>query len=168
MRSTTPVNVTTHQIECNAKRTRYRLRKRLENDQRPSNDPKPPLLQARRNHRPIDLQQLAQRKQTQLLVVHARQLVLGIDCREPLVEKEAGSARLVVLHQVQRRSRVVKDGVDEDDEVGEFEGIGVTAVDVVDGDFDDILEVLQERTVYQCIGLDERDRNVHRRRDQRG
>ena len=43
---------------------------------------------------------------------------------------------------MQRGGGVVKDGVDEDDEVGEFERVGVAAVDVVDGDLDDTLEVL--------------------------
>lgn len=77
--------------------------------------------------------------------MHPRQLVLGIDRREPRVEKEPGGARFVVLHQMERRGRVVEDGVDEHDEVGEFEGVGVTVVDVVDGDLDDILEVLTRR-----------------------
>lgn len=52
---------------------------------------------------------------------------------------------------MQRCSRVVKDGVDEDDEVGEFEGVSVAAVNVVDANLDDVLEVLQR----ECMsGLD--------------
>ena len=121
------------------------MRKRLENNQRARNDRIPPITQAPRNHRLIHLEKLAQREQTQLLVVHARQLVLGVDRREPPVEKEPGSTRFVVFHQVERRGWVVKDGVDEDEEVCEFEGIGVAAVDVVNGNLDDSLEVLTRR-----------------------
>lgn len=46
---------------------------------------------------------------------------------------------------MERRGGVIKDCIDEDEEVGEFEGIGVAAVDVVDGNLDDTLEVLTRR-----------------------
>lgn len=118
------------------------MRKRFENHQRPRHDAIPPLPQTDRNQLPVDLQQLAQREQTQFLVVHPRQLVLGVDRREPRVEKGTGSARFVGLHEVQSGGGVVKHRVDENDEVGEFKGVGVAIVDVVDSDLDDILEVL--------------------------
>ena len=45
---------------------------------------------------------------------------------------------------MERCGWVVKDDVNED-EVGEFEGIGVAAIDVVDDNLDDSLEVLTRR-----------------------
>ena len=76
--------------------------------------------------------------------MHARQLVLGVDPGQPPVEKEAGNTRFVVFHRMERCGWVVKDDVNED-EVGEFEGIGVAAIDVVDDNLDDSLEVLTRR-----------------------
>ena len=40
---------------------------------------------------------------------------------------------------------VVKDNINEDEEVGEFEGRGVAAIDVVDDNLDDSLGVLTRR-----------------------
>ena len=46
---------------------------------------------------------------------------------------------------MERCGWVVEDDVDEDEEVCEFEGIGVAAIDVVDDNLDDSLEVLTRR-----------------------
>ena len=46
---------------------------------------------------------------------------------------------------MERRGWVVKDGVDKDEEVCELEGIGVAAVNVVNGNLYDSLEVLTRR-----------------------
>lgn len=74
--------------------------------------------------------------------MHTGQASLDVDRSEPLVEKFACSAGAGLLKDVQGRSRVVEDGVNEDIEVREAESIRARLVQDGQRGRDDRLECL--------------------------
>ena len=114
----------------------------LEHPKRTGNDLRPPVADGLGHGRGVHLEKRAERRERELLVVHARQAVLAVDRLEPLVEEEARRAGADRLHDVQSRSGVVQYRVDQDLEVGETKRARLNAVYEVQGGLDDGLETL--------------------------
>ena len=119
------------------------LRQRLENLQRTTNDPRPPISQSLRYSLGCHLHQSTQSYNRKFLIMYPREArLIRIDSHEPSIKEHACHAGCVSFHEVKCSGGVVEDTVYEHVQVCETEGRSFGLVEEGESGDNDGLEVL--------------------------